>query len=117
MDKEILIKRIEQLCEERKIKPTTAFNESGVGKNFKSNLNTANPSLGKVTLLANYFGVSREYLLGETENRQKEKALQEIPEGLSELDAEIIKVYSTLPEEKKQQALSYLEFLLKQGGE
>ena len=72
MDKEILIKRIEQLCEERKIKPTTAFKESGVGKNFKSNLNTANPSLGKVTLLANYFGVSREYLLGETESRQKE---------------------------------------------
>lgn len=63
--------------------------------------------------IADYFNVSVDYLL----TGQKEKAPQEIPEGLSELDAEIIKVCSTLPEEKKQQALSYLEFLHKQGGE
>ncbi len=119
MNKEILIQRIEQLCKERKIKPTTAFNESGVGKNFKSNLSTANPSLAKITLLANYFNVSREYLLGETDKRQKENAPQDIPEGLSELDTEIIKIYATLPEAQKQQALSYLEFLRKssQGNE
>ena len=72
MDKEILIQRIELLCAERKIKPTTAYVESGVGKNFKSNLSVANPSLAKITLLANYLNVSREYLLGETEIRQKE---------------------------------------------
>ena len=116
MNKDLLIERIELLCEERKIKPTTAYIESGVGKNFKSNLSVANPTLGKIILLAEYFGVSREYLLGETDER---KAPQDIPEGLDELDAEIIKIYATLPEAQKQQALSYLQFLRKssQGGE
>ena len=69
------------------------------------------PRNSTLKLIADYFGVTVDYLLtGE----QKEKAPQETPEGL---DAEIIKLYSSLPEEKKQQALSYLEFLLKQGGE
>lgn len=85
MDKEILIQRIELLCAERKIKPTTAYIESGVGKNFKSNLSVANPSLAKITLLANYLNVSREYLLGETEIRQKETPNAESDERKKEL--------------------------------
>ncbi|MBQ9743604.1 MAG: hypothetical protein IJW19_00585 [Clostridia bacterium] len=47
----------------------TAFTESGVGKNFKSNLKTANPTLGKITMLSMYFNVSREYLMGESDKR------------------------------------------------
>ncbi|MBQ8392172.1 MAG: hypothetical protein IJX51_00215 [Clostridia bacterium] len=47
----------------------TAFMESGVGKNFKSNLKTANPTLGKITMLSMYFNVSREYLMGESDKR------------------------------------------------
>ena len=69
MNKTVLIKRIENLCKERNITMNTAFLESGVGKNFKSNLKTANPTLGKLTLLALYFGVSREYLTGESNER------------------------------------------------
>jgi transcriptional regulator with XRE-family HTH domain len=73
----------------------------------------AKPNSSTLQKIADYFGVTTEALL----TGQKEKAPQDIPEGLSELDAEIIKVFSTLPDEKKQQALSYLEFLHKQGGE
>ena len=69
MNKTVLIKRIENLCKERNITMNTAFLESGVGKNFKSNLKNANPTLGKLTLLALYFGVSREYLTGESNER------------------------------------------------
>ncbi len=69
MNKTVLIKRIENLCKERNITLNTAFTESGVGKNFKSNLKTANPTLGKLTMLAIYFGVSREYLTGESNDR------------------------------------------------
>ena len=69
MNKTVLIKRIENLCKERNITLNTAFLESGVGKNFKSNLRTANPTLGKLTLLALYFSVSREYLTGESNER------------------------------------------------
>ena len=63
MNTDLLIMRIKGLCTERGITMTTAFNESGVGKNFKSNL----PSVSKknLHLLANYFNVSVEYLTGE----------------------------------------------------
>ena len=96
MDKDLLIERIDLLCKERKIRPTTAYIESGVGKNFKSNLSVANPTLGKITLLAEYFGVAREYLLGETDKKEK-------PTGAGELSGkkkQIIERIKLMPDEK-----------------
>jgi len=60
---EVLKERIKKLCEERGVSQTTAFIQSGAGKNFLSNL----PSISKknLALLAKYFGVSVEYLTGE----------------------------------------------------
>lgn len=65
MNKDLLIERIAALCKERGINLTTAFEQSGVGKNFRSNLRTSNPSKKNLFLLAEYFNVSVEYLLGE----------------------------------------------------
>lgn len=70
---ELLLARIDELAKERNINRTTAFEQSGVGKNFKSNLSIAKPSVGKITQLANYFGVSVDYLLGKTDDPGKEK--------------------------------------------
>ena len=61
---EILVERIDLLCAKRGVKRTTALIESGVGKNFVSNLKTSNPSMQKLTALANYFNVSIAYLTG-----------------------------------------------------
>ena len=80
IDKELLLFKIDSLCAERNITRTTAFLESGVGKNFKSNLSSANPSLGKLTMLANYFNVSVEYLKGETEQKEKQPTQSELSE-------------------------------------
>lgn len=44
MDKELLMERITALCKEKGVNLTTAFEQSGVGKNFRSNLKTSNPS-------------------------------------------------------------------------
>lgn len=66
VNKEFLLKRIDELCDSKHIKPHNAFTESGVGKNFRSNLKSSNPSEGKITMLANYFGVSVDYLVGNT---------------------------------------------------
>ncbi len=68
MRTEILLARIEQLCKEKGVNKTTAFKESGVGKNFVSNLQTSNPSIQKLTALANYFNVSVAYLTGEEDD-------------------------------------------------
>lgn len=69
MNKTVLLERIELLCRERGISLNTAFTESGVGKNFKSNMKTANPTVGKITMLSMYFNVSREYLMGKSDRR------------------------------------------------
>jgi transcriptional regulator with XRE-family HTH domain len=68
MEVNALLARIEQLCKARGINKTTAFKESGVGKNFASNLSTSNPSMQKLTALANYFNVSVAYLTGEEDD-------------------------------------------------
>ena len=102
------------LCNENDTKPNPVAKQLGLSSgSVTSWKNGKVPHHSTLIKIADYFGVTVDYLL----TGQKEKAPQDIPEGLSELDAEIIKVCSTLPEEKKQQALSYLEFLHKQGGE
>ena len=65
MNKDLLIERIAALCKEKGVNVTTAFEESGVGKNFRSNLKTSNPSDKNLKLLAKYFNVTMEYLIGE----------------------------------------------------
>ena len=94
MNKELILERIQALCDEKNITPTAAFTESGVGKNFKSNFKTANPSEGKLTMLANYFGVSVAYLKGETDQKEKPAAGGE----LTEHEKKIIDAYRNHPE-------------------
>lgn len=65
INKEKLLEKIDYLCKQRGISRTAAFVESGVGKNFSSNLKKCNPSYGKISMLAIYFGVTVEYLIGE----------------------------------------------------
>ena len=64
---DLLLKRVSELAAIRGESLHAAFINSGVGKNFKSNLKISNPSIGKLTMLANYFGVSTDYLLGKEE--------------------------------------------------
>ena len=71
MDKKLLLSRIEELAFAQGKNLTTVFIESGAGKNFKSNMKTAEPSLGKITLIANYLNTTAEYLTGETDTKEK----------------------------------------------
>jgi len=71
LDKNLLLSRIESLANEQGKNLTTVFVESGAGKNFKSNMKTAEPSLGKITLIANYLGTTADYLIGNSEQKEK----------------------------------------------
>ena len=62
---DLMLLRIDELCAKQGINRTTAFENSGVGKNFKSNLKTSNPSLKKLKALANYLGTTVGYLTGD----------------------------------------------------
>lgn len=90
MNKELLMERITALCKEKGINLTTAFEQSGVGKNFRSNLKTSNPSDKNLYLLAKYFNVSIEYLLSEeTEEDLARKALGLVLEWLDDNGFEV----------------------------
>jgi transcriptional regulator with XRE-family HTH domain len=83
MDKSLLKNRITDLCTKKGINMTTAFEQSGVGKNFMSNLKNSNPSKKNLFLLAEYFGVSVEYLLGdESESELALKTMDRVVDWL-----------------------------------
>lgn len=90
MNKELLMERIVALCKEKGVNLTTAFEQSGVGKNFRSNLKTSNPSEKNLKLLAKYFNVSIGYLLGEeTDEDLARKALGLVLEWLEDNNFEV----------------------------
>lgn len=93
INKTILINRIEELCKEKDISLNVAFVESKVGKNFKSNLNYAEPTLGKISLLADYFSVAVEYLTGESDNRGVQIEKSPAVAGLKEKHLRLITAY------------------------
>lgn len=92
IDKEVLMQRIELLCAEKGISLNEAFVQSKVGKNFKANLRYSEPSLGKIKLLADFFGVTVEYLIGKTDYRC-EKQKSPAPAGLKEKHWLLITAY------------------------
>lgn len=112
IDCKILISRIEELANERGLNLTTVFVESGAGKNFKSNLRIAKPSLGKITLIANYLDTTPEYLIGETDEKRKTAGK---PDGISndEINA-LDDALDGLTAEELQQVRKYAEFLKQQ---
>lgn len=98
---DILLSRLERLCSERNTTMNAAFVESGVGKNFKSNMKTANPSIGKITMLANYFGVSVDYLIGNSNTSDTPSSPKRIPAlnepKLSDHERKILFAYRNQP--------------------
>lgn len=100
IDKNIVLSKIMQLCEMKGISPNAAYVESGVGKNFKSNCSKSNPSIGKITMLANYFGVSVDYILGNTDSFDAPAPSQSpiIGHFITEKEKALIAAYRAHPE-------------------
>lgn len=66
----LLKSNVEELVNQRGESKTKVFINSGVGKDFFSNLNKGQiPSVEKIMSLADYLEVSTDYLLGRTEDR------------------------------------------------
>lgn len=70
INKEKLISNIDNLANIKGISRTQALIESGVGKDFVSNMVRKNtdPSVSKVMKIAEYFNVTIDYLLGNTDS-------------------------------------------------
>jgi len=72
-DSEVLINRINVLCEYSGITKAKLFEECGLNKNIVNNLKRGSiPSVDKIAIIADYFNVSVDYLLGRTEDSTAE---------------------------------------------
>lgn len=90
MEYTIVISRIEKLCQARGINKTTAYVQSGVGKDFGSNIKKGNiPSSEKISALADYLNCSTDYLLGRTPTPEV---------TLSEKEQQLLEAYKAHPE-------------------
>jgi len=64
---EIVIERVSSLANQKGEAPTVSMKAAGVGKDFFYNLNNnKKPSIDKIEKLAEYFGVTTDYILGRT---------------------------------------------------
>lgn len=101
MSNELLLKRIDELCVEKGVKKTTAFVESHVGKNFASNLKTSSPSLKNLSLLADYFHCSVDYLTGKSDYRERTISHGYFPDQLTAEERLLIDAYRSASVEGK----------------
>lgn len=63
-----LFGRIKALCHENGISPTKLGLELGFSKDTINSWKSKSPSVDKVQMVADYFSVSTDYLLGRTDN-------------------------------------------------
>lgn len=99
------VDRVTELLKERGISKKQMLIDCGMGKNsFVTWKNGVVPNASTLTVLANYFGVTNDYLICKTDER---KAPEKELEGLDfALSGEI----KTLSENEKQDLLDYIRF-------
>lgn len=111
IDYNILLERIEKLAAQMQKNMTTVFIESGAGKNFKSNLKTAKPSLGKITLIANYLNTTVDYLIGNTDTPSPVSTTTAADTEENTDVKEFARLAASLPEDDQKRLLEYVLFL------
>lgn len=101
--------RLAEIRKEHKISQSELAKQIGYSQNMISQWEngTRDPNTETLKILANYFGVSVDYLIGRDKNT---------PEHLSKIDKEIIDIYGQLPEDKRKQAIEFAKFLLSRDG-
>lgn len=82
----------------------------GFSRSYAAKMKNKNgaPSMDKLTTMANYFGVTVDYLL----NEEKENPTSVAADGVDELDKEALDIMHQLPPEKQAAALAMLRGLL-----
>lgn len=112
MENSILIENIKKQCVLKGQSPTNALSESGVGKSFIADLRRGQtPSVAKVQMLAEYFGVTTSHLLGEKEppvNNDERQSADAREDKINLANS----LYEQLSPENKAKADSFAKYLL-----
>ena len=103
---------VESLVNQRGETKTKVFINSGVGKDFFSNLNKGQmPSAEKIISLADYLGVSVDYLLGREDNRMK--SYNNTDTHLDEMSATLLDDFSKLETAEKARVIVMIDDMKK----
>lgn len=115
IDTKVIIDRISILSDNKGLSINKALIESGVGKSVVDNLKKGSmPNAGILSKIADYFNVSADYLLGKTNNPNKEDvtfddftfAMYEETKDLTEKDKEALldmaKIFKKHLDDKKR---------------
>ena len=119
-DSEVLINRISMLCEQSGITKAKLFDECGLNKNIVNNLKRGSiPSVDKIAVIADYFHVSVDYLLGRTEdlipeNENITEVSTLVPESSGQpkadgMTSEFFRVFETLEWADKVDAMQFVK--------
>ena len=100
--------RLKALREERGLRQVDLANAIGVALTTISGyeLNTRTPRIEVLTKIADFFGVTPNYLLGEDEDLSQLEA--EFPDGIRVLR----RANNEMTEEQKKQIVKYIDFML-----
>lgn len=102
-----MFERIKLLAYNRGLSLNELENNLNLSKNSLYALKKNTPSAERVELLADYFNVSTDYLLGRTNNPK-------VNNGNSEDDKDLLiaaHIRDGLSEEEKEEVMQYIEFL------
>ena len=92
----MILARIKQLCDERGCTLTRLEKECGLANATIRRWETASPSADNLAKVADYFGVSVDFLIGRGIH------------GLSQEAQQFAEQFEVLPEDKKQLATAYM---------
>lgn len=94
------------LCAEKNISPTKAAVEIGLSNAAPTGWKQgAIPRAAALKKIADYFGVTVEYLKGETDIKNP------AADDGSGMEKELLRLFGQIPEESKNEAMNYLRFL------
>lgn len=103
-----LYNRLKTLCEERNVKPATMCRELGLNPNIPTEIKSGRKkgfSAETANKIANYFGVSVSYLLGQSEEKSPST------DELSEVKKKILDRLNRMSDQEVQKVIELLDVL------
>ncbi len=105
-------KRFTELCSSQNKFPNNVASELGFSNAASTHWKQGSiPRTAALEKIADYFGVTVEYLKGET-NIKNPADIDD-----SGMEKELIRLYGKIPDAKKKEAMNYLRFLAQQNAE
>ena len=106
----LVASRIKEVLKAKKISAAKMLTDCGMNKNALYTMqNGYLPRLEAVAQMADYLGVSVDYLLGRSDTEDVKK---EAPTGASNIDSLILDYASKMTPKSRQALIKYMEFLV-----